>query len=64
MRTTGVPSVFSLFLASEVDVIPGIKEPGLEKIVELSELRCRSGVRRVLEPTTHFEEVSILQVSE
>lgn len=40
-------------------MIPGIKEPGLEKTVELSELRYKSGVGRA-----HSEEVSILQVSE
>lgn len=45
-------------------MFPGIKEPGLKKTVELSELRYRSGMRRVLEPTTHSEEVSILQVRE
>lgn len=33
-----------------MDVIPGIKEPGLEKTLGLSKLRYRSGMRRVLEP--------------
>lgn len=45
-------------------MIPGIKEPGLEKTVEFSGLRYRSGVRRVLEPITHSEEVSILRAAQ
>ena len=39
-----------------MEVIPGIKEPGLEKTVELSELRY--GVRRVLESRAQLRKLA------